>query len=116
MESEGSTCPGGAIVCSFLVTRYPNILTAPAYVNRVFVLFIDRVTAGVYYPGMNNAERIINKFGGLTALANLLGHKFPTTVQYWKTAGFIPARQQQLVLKAARENDVELEPADFFEE
>jgi hypothetical protein len=64
---------------------------------------------------MNNAERIIAKFGGLTALAKLLGHKFPTTVQYWKKAGFIPARQQQLVLKAARENDIELEPADFFD-
>ncbi len=65
---------------------------------------------------MNTAERIIARFGGSTRLAEHLGHKWPTTVQAWKVSGYIPAQQQVLVLAAAKEHGVELEPADFFDE
>lgn len=61
------------------------------------------------------AERIIERFGGLTKLADALGHKFPTTVQGWKVRGRIPSSQQDAVLRAARERGLDLEPADFFE-
>lgn len=63
---------------------------------------------------MSQAERIIEKFGGVTATARALGHKFPTTVQGWKSRGYIPAPKQAGVLEAARAHGVELEPADFF--
>lgn len=63
---------------------------------------------------MTQAERIIEKFGGLTATARALNHLNPTTVQGWKERGFIPARQQPLVLDAARALGLDMTPADFF--
>ena len=63
---------------------------------------------------MTPAEKIIERFGGIAALARALGHKQPSTVQGWKERGFIPARRQALVLAAARDQYIELTPADFF--
>ncbi|HYE49992.1 MAG TPA: hypothetical protein VEB20_10420 [Azospirillaceae bacterium] len=63
---------------------------------------------------MNQASHIIDKFGGITPLARRL-NKPITTVQKWKTSGFIPARHQQDVLDAAREDGLSLTPADFFD-
>lgn len=60
------------------------------------------------------AELIIGKFGGLTALAKALGHRHPTTVQGWKKRGFIPSSQMRAVLDAAQATGVELCPEDFF--
>ena len=65
---------------------------------------------------MNQAERIIERFGGLSALARALDHKHVTTVQGWKERGYVPARQQADVLKAAEREDIALTPADFFDE
>ena len=64
---------------------------------------------------MSQSERSIGACGGLTTLANAFGHKNVTTVQGWKTRGFVPARQQPLVLEAARKAGVSLAPEDFFE-
>ena len=64
---------------------------------------------------MKPAEQIIEKFGGISACAKILGHRNPTTVQGWKERGFIPARQQREVLEAARREGIDLDPADFFE-
>ena len=63
---------------------------------------------------VNTAENIIDRFGGISALARALGHKHPTTVQGWKDRGVIPARQQAVVLKAAQREEVKLTYADFF--
>jgi hypothetical protein len=63
----------------------------------------------------NRAAQIIDRFGGVSALARALGHKWPTTVQGWKTRGVIPAGQQQKILDAARKSGIGLVPADFFE-
>lgn len=63
---------------------------------------------------MDTASLIIERFGGVSALAKLLNHKHPSTVSEWKRRGVIPARQQHLVLAAARSAGVALEPADFF--
>lgn len=65
---------------------------------------------------MTPAEHIISKFGGLSATARALGHKHPTTVQGWRESGIIPARQQPLVLAAARAQGLDIGPADFFAE
>ena len=64
---------------------------------------------------MNQAQRIIGRFGGLTAMARALGHKNPTTVQGWKLRGVIPPKQQQKVLDAGQSLPEPLTPADFFE-
>ena len=64
---------------------------------------------------MNQAERTIERFGGLSALARALGHKHVTTVQGWKERGFIPARQQADVLRAAEREGFDLTPADLID-
>ena len=65
---------------------------------------------------MTQAERIIERFGGLSALARAMGHKHVTTVQGWKERGYIPARQQDDVLEAAQREKIDLTPADFFQQ
>lgn len=60
------------------------------------------------------AERIIFKFKGVSAMSRALGHKYPTTVQGWKTRKQIPADQQQHVLDAAGREGIALGPEDFF--
>lgn len=60
------------------------------------------------------SERIIEKFGGMTSLARLLGHQHPSTVQGWKVRGYIPAKHQETLLRVAREKKIDLEPSDFF--
>lgn len=62
------------------------------------------------------AERVIRKFGGLTALSKALGHQNPTTVQGWKERGFIPVRQQGAVLAAARAKGIELSADELIGE
>ena len=62
------------------------------------------------------ARRIIEKFGGITALARALDKQtLPSVVQGWNDRGFIPARRQQEVLDAARRLGIDLTPADFFD-
>jgi argininosuccinate lyase len=63
---------------------------------------------------MNTAERIIERFGGISALARALGHRHPTTVQGWKQRGVIPARRQADVLAAAKAQNLSLSAEDFF--
>ena len=63
---------------------------------------------------MNTAERIIERFGGISALARALGHRHPTTVQGWKQRGVIPARRQADVLAAAKAQNLTLSAEDFF--
>lgn len=51
----------------------------------------------------NVAEIVIQRFGGLTALAGALGHKYPTTVQGWRENGVIPIKQWPEIERAAAE-------------
>lgn len=53
--------------------------------------------------GPSIAEIVIKRFGGLTALARALGHKYPTTVQGWRESGKIPPKQWPNIEKAAFE-------------
>jgi P63C domain len=62
---------------------------------------------------MNAAQTIIEKFGGQTALANLLG-KGQSTVQHWVKVGMIPAKWQGEILRIARTKGIELQPIDFM--
>jgi hypothetical protein len=62
---------------------------------------------------MTQAERIIEKFGGVNELARALGHRNPTTVSGWRLRGFIPPRQHDPIWQAARRAGVDLVLADF---
>jgi len=61
---------------------------------------------------MNSAEKIIQRFGGQTALAKALGRR-QSTVQHWAKTGRIPAQWHEPLMKLARERGVPLEAADF---
>ena len=65
---------------------------------------------------MNNnhspAERIIQRFGGQSALAKLLG-KRQSTVQYWSKTGRIPSQWHERLMELALERGIALEPGDF---
>ena len=61
---------------------------------------------------MNVAERIVQEFGGQSALARLLG-KRQGTVQYWCKTGVIPAKWHATLLRIAREQGVPLQPVDL---
>lgn len=47
------------------------------------------------------AADLIDAFGGLTHMANSLGHENPSTVQHWKVKGRIPHWRKAEVLAAA---------------
>lgn len=61
------------------------------------------------------AKRIIDRFGGVSALSHALGHRNPTTVRGWLERGVIPARQQSAVLVAAKRAGIGLGANDFFD-
>jgi hypothetical protein len=66
------------------------------------------------------ANTIIQKFGGLSALAEVVG-KASHTVMKWRmpkpqgTGGVIPHWHHEAILAAAVEKGIELEPADFLQ-
>lgn len=62
-----------------------------------------------------SAKEIIDRFGGQTALAKLLG-KGQSTVAYWAKSGTIPARWHGPLLDLAAEKGVALSPHDFMAE
>lgn len=62
---------------------------------------------------MNAAKKVIEKFGGQSALATLIG-KRQSTVQHWAKVGLIPAKWQPELLRLAQENGVDLYVGDFI--
>lgn len=60
-----------------------------------------------------NIASIIDRLGGLTALARELGHQNPTTVQGWKDRGVIPLRHIASVIEVGRRKSVALSLEDF---
>jgi myo-inositol-1-phosphate synthase len=63
----------------------------------------------------NSAEQIINRFGGQSSLANLLG-KRQSTVQHWVKIGRIPSQWHKPLLKLARAEGIALEAKEFVME
>jgi hypothetical protein len=61
---------------------------------------------------MTTPTEIIDRFGGQSALARLIG-KGPSTVQYWAKAGRIPAKWQPILLELATAEGLSLEPSEF---
>ncbi len=74
---------------------------------------------------MTQADRIIAKFGGLTATARALtvvleqrgiGRVPVTTVQGWRRGtGMIPSRWLEPLVEAGIRCGVDISPADFFD-
>jgi len=76
----------------------------------------------------NQAERVLNKFGGATNLVRLVKEVYPdsklavATVQRWKNrnlrtnpaGGIIPATQMYMLLYVARLHGIYLTPKDCF--
>lgn len=61
---------------------------------------------------MNTAQRIIAKFGGQTALAEILGRP-QSTVHYWTKTGSIPTKWHKPILTAAIDKGLSLSATDF---
>lgn len=61
--------------------------------------------------GMTSSE-IIDRFGGTSALARLLGLN-ASTVDSWRSANFIPEWRQPRLLEMALERQVALSAMDF---
>lgn len=63
---------------------------------------------------MNQAQRIIEKFGTPADLHKATGIA-QTTIQRWIKSGYISAKRQSDVLRAAKHKGIALTEADFFE-
>ena len=61
---------------------------------------------------MSNARQVIERFGGQSSLAALLG-KRQSTVQHWARTGRIPSQWHERLLKLAFQQGISLEPKDF---
>ena len=62
---------------------------------------------------MNSARNIIDRFGGQSALAAMLG-KRQSTVQHWASTGRIPSQWHAQLLELAVQKGIALEPRDFM--
>jgi P63C domain len=60
-----------------------------------------------------SARNIIEKFGGQSDLAGLIG-KGQSTVAYWSKTGTVPAKWQPILLQLAVEKGLDLQPSDFL--
>ncbi len=58
------------------------------------------------------SERVIRRFGGQTALANLLGRR-QSTIEHWASTGRIPAQWHAPLMSLARTKGIVLEAKDF---
>lgn len=61
---------------------------------------------------MATTTEIIERFGGQSALARLIG-KGPSTVQYWAKTGRIPAKWQPTLLELAAAEGINLDPSEL---
>ncbi len=62
---------------------------------------------------MNTAQKIIEKFGGQSALAKLIG-KGQSTVQHWASTGIIPSKWQSKLISLASETGIPLSSSEFI--
>ena len=61
---------------------------------------------------LSPAARVIKRFGGQTALANLLG-KRQSTIEHWASTGRIPSQWHMPLMSLARQKGIVLEAKDF---
>lgn len=61
---------------------------------------------------MNASQNIVEKFGGQTELALLIG-KGQSTIAHWVKTGLIPAKWRPVLLSLAADRDIQLTSEDF---
>lgn len=57
---------------------------------------------------MTYVEKVIHCFGGIRAMAKVLGHVNPSTVQTWKTVNRIPPWREYEIREAAKRENIVL--------
>lgn len=62
---------------------------------------------------MTQAEYLIGRFGGISAMARALGLS-PTVVQGWKDRGHVPGKRLQSILLAGQALNPPLDESEFF--
>jgi len=62
---------------------------------------------------MTQAEYLIGRFGGISAMARSLGLS-PTVVQGWKMRGHVPGKRLPTILQAGEGLSPPLEDSEFF--
>ena len=60
-----------------------------------------------------SAKKIVDKFGGQTALANILGIG-QSSIAYWVQKGVIPSKWHAKLLSIGLQNSIDITPADFI--
>ena len=60
-----------------------------------------------------SAKTIVEKFGGQTALANILGIG-QSSIAYWVMKGVIPSKWHAKLLSVGLQNSIDISPADFI--
>ena len=60
-----------------------------------------------------SAKKIVEKFGGQTALANILGIG-QSSIAYWVMKGVIPSKWHAKILSVGLQNSIDISPADFI--
>jgi hypothetical protein len=65
---------------------------------------------------MRAVDKIIDKFGGVTRMSEILGKRTITTVASWKQRGRIPSSWNSKILLIAREQNISVSHEDFFDE
>jgi hypothetical protein len=55
---------------------------------------------------MSKVEPIIEAFGGTTAMARILGKRYPARVSDWKRRGSIPASEWKQIVEAAERQNI----------
>lgn len=62
---------------------------------------------------MTQIAEVLGRFGNVREAADKIG-RAPSVIQYWRTAGRIPANSQQAVLDAAARHGVSVSPSDLI--
>ena len=57
---------------------------------------------------MINVTQIIERFGGITNLSRILGHRNPSTVQGWKENNKIPVWRFHEIKQAAKRHKIKV--------
>src|SRR5437763_7077568 len=70
------------------------------------------IVASMAAGAFNSAQLVIRRFGGQSALAQLLGRR-QSTVEHWAATGWIPARWQPTLMALARKKAITLAVKGF---
>jgi|GEM_PF-150246 len=103
----GEKTPGYPIM---LFVRYAAFVIVK---NKIFDTVQVIKSGSCEVCSMNSAKFIVEKFGGQSALAELIG-KRQSTVGYWVKAGTIPVKWHTVLLSLASERGVSITADDFI--